>query len=167
MVILVPSVSAADEVLVEAVVFCTVMADDVVVKSAAAVNVMVVLESIVGSPAVACTVVISCVVKGVVCVVAMRGVVVTRGVEISVAGALDVVAAVGGMVTGTWISGLETVISEGLVLSEMRADEILFVVVAEVVWELIVWGVVEAMAENRVVFKTWVLVLTTLLTGCT
>lgn len=167
MVILVPSVSAADEVLVEAVVFCTVMADDVVVKSVAAVNVMVVLESIVGSPAVACTVVISCVVRGVVCVVAMRGVVVTRGVEISVAGALDVVAAVGGMVTGTWISGPETVISEGLVLLEMRADEILFVVVAEVVWELIVWGVVEAMAENGVVFKTWVLVLTTLLTGCT
>lgn len=163
----IPSVSAADEALVGAVAFCTVEADDVVVKRVAAVNVMVVLEIIVGTPAVACTVVISCVVKGVVRMVAVRGVVVTRGVEISVVGALDVVAAVGGMVAGTWILGLETVISEGVVLSETRADDILFVVVVEVVWELIVWGVVVAMAANGVVFKTWVLVLITLLVGCT
>ena len=77
-------------------------------------------------------------VKGVVCMVAGRVVAVTRGGEISVVGALDVVAAVSGMVTGTWVLGLETVISEGVVLLKMRSDDILFVVVAEVVLELIV-----------------------------
>lgn len=163
----IPSVSAADEVLVGAVAFCTAVADDVVVRRVVTANVMVVLGIIVGTPGGACTVVISCVVKGVPCMVAVREVVVTRGVEVCVAGALDMVAEVGRMVAGTWILGLETVMSGGLVLLEMRSDDILFVVVAEVALELIMWGVVVAMAVNGVVFKTWALVLTTLLVGCT
>lgn len=70
------------------------------------------------------------------------------------------VVAVGGMMAVTWILGLETVASEGAVLLEMISEGILFVVVAEVVLELMVW-VVMAMAGNGAV------VLTTLLVSCT
>lgn len=70
------------------------------------------------------------------------------------------VVAVGGMMAVTWILGLETVVSEGAVLLEMISEGILFVVVAEVVLELMVW-VVMAMAGNGAV------VLTTLLVSCT
>lgn len=78
----IPSVSVADEVLVGAVAFCTAVAVDVVVRRVATVNAMVVLEITVGTPADACTVVISCAVKGVACMVAVRGAVVTREVEV-------------------------------------------------------------------------------------
>lgn len=59
---MIPSVSAVDEVLVEAVAFCAEEAE-VEVKRVVAVSVTVVLEIIVGTPAVAYTVAISCVVR--------------------------------------------------------------------------------------------------------